>query len=70
MKQSKKLLSLVLALVMAFSFVGVIGNAALVKSAVKYDSVDDAIIAPEQVADMAKTSVGFDDIFKNDVVVW
>ncbi len=53
MKQSKKLLSLVLALVMAFSFVGVIGNAALVKSAVKYDSVDDAILSPEQVADMA-----------------
>ena len=53
MKQSKKLLSLVLALVMAFSFVGVIGNAGLVKDAIYYDSVDDAILSPEQVADLA-----------------
>ena len=42
MKQSTKLLSLVLALVMAFSFVGVIGNAALVKGDITYDSIDDA----------------------------
>ena len=42
MKQSTKLLSLVLALVMAFSFVGVIGNAALAKGDVKYDAFDDA----------------------------
>ncbi len=54
MKQSKKLLSLVLALVMAFSFVGVIGNAGLVKDAIYYDSVDDAILSPEQVADLAQ----------------
>ena len=50
MKQSTKLLSLVLALVMAFSFVTVIGNAALVKSEVKYDVIDDADLSPEQVA--------------------
>ena len=31
----------------------VIGNAVLVKDAIYYDSVDDAIIAPEQVADIA-----------------
>ena len=42
MKQSTKLLSLVLALVMAFSFVGVIGNAALVKGDITYDAIDDA----------------------------
>ena len=44
MKQSTKLLSLVLALVMAFSCMTVIGNAALVKAEVAYDSLDDAII--------------------------
>ena len=53
MKQSTKLLSLVLALVMAFSCMSVIGNAAIAKGDVIYDSVDDAILAPEQVADMA-----------------
>lgn len=53
MKQSTKLLSLVLALVMAFSCMSVIGNAALSKSAVKYDSVDDAVLTPEDVADIA-----------------
>ncbi len=52
MKQSTKLLSLVLALIMAFSCMSVIGNAALVKGQVKYDSVDDADLTPEQVADI------------------
>ncbi len=42
MKQSTKLLSLVLALVMAFSCMSVIGNAALVKSEVTWDNIDDA----------------------------
>lgn len=50
MKQSTKLLSLVLALVMAFSFVTVIGNAGLVEGQVSYDKVDDANLTPEQVA--------------------
>ena len=53
MKQSTKLLSLVLALVMAFSCMSVIGNAALVKGNIKYDSVDDAVLTPEDVADIA-----------------
>ncbi len=53
MKQSTKLLSLVLALVMAFSCMTVIGNAALVKSEVKYDNIDDADLSAEQVADLA-----------------
>ena len=41
MKQSTKLLSLVLALIMAFSCMSVIGNAALKQNEVKYDSIDD-----------------------------
>ena len=46
MKQSTKLLSLLLALIMAFSCMSVIGNAALVKAEVAYDSIDDAMIHP------------------------
>ena len=46
MKQSTKLLSLVLALVMAFSCMTVIGNAALVKSEVTWDNIDDAQLPP------------------------
>ncbi len=53
MKQSTKLLSLVLALVMAFSCMTVIGNAALVKSEVAWDNIDDANLSAEQVADLA-----------------
>ncbi len=53
MKQSTKLLSLVLALVMAFSCMTVIGNAALVKSEVTWDNIDDANLTAEQVADLA-----------------
>ncbi len=53
MKQSTKLLSLILALVMAFSFVTVIGNAALQShEEVAYDNIDDADLTPEQVADI------------------
>ena len=52
MKQSTKLLSLLLALIMAFSCMSVIGNAALDKNQVKYDIVDDADLTPEQVADI------------------
>ncbi len=44
MKQSTKLLSLVLALVLAFSCMSVIGNAELVKSEVTWDNIDDAKI--------------------------
>ena len=62
MKQSTKLLSLVLALVMAFSCMTVIGNAALVKSEVTWDSLDDAALAPEQVADIAL------DLVDNDLL--
>ena len=47
MKQSTKLLSLVLAIVMAFSCMTVIGNAAGTitgTSSVTYDSIDDAVV--------------------------
>ncbi len=47
MKQSTKLLSLVLAIVMAFSCMTVIGNAASTISgptSVTYDSIDDALL--------------------------
>ena len=53
MKQSTKLLSLVLALVMAFSCMTVIGNAFLIKSEVSWDNIDDAALTAEQVADLA-----------------
>ena len=42
MKQSTKLLSLVLALLMAFSCMSVIGSAALARNEVNYDCIDDA----------------------------
>ena len=58
MKQSTKLLSMLLALIMAFSCMSVIGNAALVKGQVVYDTVDDADLTPEQVADIT-----FSDFF-------
>ena len=62
MKQSTKLLSLVLALVMAFGCMSVIGNAALVKSEVKWDCIDDADLSAEQVADLAL------DLVDNDLL--
>ena len=62
MKQSTKLLSLVLALVMAFGCMSVIGNAALVKSEVKWDNIDDAKLTAEQVADLAL------DLVDNDLL--
>ncbi len=45
MKQSTKLLSLVLALIMAFSCMTVIGNAALIQSEVTYDSIDERALS-------------------------
>ena len=62
MKQSTKLLSLVLALVMAFSCMTVIGNAALVKSEITWDNIDDAQLTAEQVADLAL------DLVDNDLL--
>ena len=62
MKQSTKLLSLVLALLMAFGCMSVIGNAALVKTEVKWDCIDDADLSAEQVADLAL------DLVDNDLL--
>ena len=62
MKQSTKLLSLVLALVMAFSCMTVIGNAALVQSELSWDNIDDAQLTAEQVADLAL------DLVDNDLL--
>ena len=50
MKQSKKLLSIFLAMLMLLGTVSVIGNAALAKDQVAYDSIDNAKLTPEQVA--------------------
>ena len=50
MKQSKKLLSILLAMLMLIGTVSVIGNAALAKDQVAYDSIDNAKLTPEQVA--------------------
>lgn len=57
MKQSKKLLSLVLAVVMMFGVFSVGANAALVKSEVNYDAIDNAALTDEQVADLALDAV-------------
>ena len=62
MKQSTKLLSLVLALVMALGCCSVLGNAALVKSEVSWDIIDDADLTAEQVADLAL------DLVDNDLL--
>ncbi len=62
MKQSTKLLSLVLALLLAFSSLSVIGNAVLVRSEVSWDNIDDAALTAEQVADLAL------DLVDNDLL--
>ena len=64
MKQSKKLLSIFLAMLMLLGTVSVVGNAALVKSEVAYDSIDNAKLTPEQVADIIL------DMLDNDVFRW
>ncbi len=55
MKQSKKILSIFLAMLMMLSMFSVVGQAAngaiLNKSTLKYDSIDNAALTPEQVAE-------------------
>ena len=46
--------------VTAFSCMTVIGNAALVKSEVTWDNIDDAQLTAEQVADLALDMVDND----------
>lgn len=63
MKQSKKLLSLVLAIIMMFGTVSVVANAGLVKGEVKYDAIDGAALTAEQVADLALDYVDSDIMY-------
>ncbi len=60
MKQSTKLLCLVLSLIMAFSCLSVIGSAALVATDITYDNIDDAALTYEQVSDIALNLVDND----------
>ncbi len=53
MKQSTKLLCLVISLIMAFSCFSVIGSAALNKDSITYDNIDDAALTKEQVSNLA-----------------
>ncbi|MBQ3889095.1 MAG: hypothetical protein II738_05045, partial [Clostridia bacterium] len=53
MKQSTKLLSILLSLVMLIGIVSVVGHAKLVKSEVQYNAIDGAELTVEQVADLA-----------------
>ena len=75
MKQSKKLLSIFLAMLMLISMVSVVGNAALAKTDVAYDSMDNASLTPEQVATVILDSLdrdvmpGLGVVIDEDVVV-
>ena len=62
MKQSTKLLSMLLALVLAFSCLSVIGSAALAKDAIAYDCIDDADLTYQQVSTLAL------DLVDNDLL--
>ena len=62
MKQSTKLLSMLLAAIVAFSCFSVIGSAALAKESIKYDGIDDADLTYEQVATLAL------DLVDNDLL--
>ncbi len=53
MKQSTKLLCLVISLIMAFSCFSVIGSAALTQDSITYDNIDDAALTKEQVSTLA-----------------
>jgi len=62
MKQTKKLLSIFLAIIMLLGTVSVIGNAALAKDQLAYDSIDNAKLTPEQVAGLVL------DMLDNDLL--
>ena len=68
MKQSTKLLSMVLALVIAFSCLSVIGSAALAKDAIEYDNIDDAALTYEQVSTLALDLVDNDLLADMDTI--
>ncbi len=62
MKQSTKLLSMLLAVLVAFSCFSVIGSAALNKGDITYDCIDDADLTYKQVANLAL------DLVDNDLL--
>ena len=68
MKQSTKLLSFLLAILMAFSCMSVIGSAALQKGDIKYDGIDDADLTYNQVATMALDLVDNDLLADMDTI--
>ena len=68
MKQSTKLLSMLLAILVAFSCLSVIGSAALDKGAIKYDSIDDAALTYEQVSTLALDLVDNDLLADMDTI--
>ena len=68
MKQSTKLLSFLLAILMAFSCMSVIGSAALQKGDIAYDGIDDADLTYNQVATLALDLVDNDLLADMDTV--
>ena len=60
MKQTKKLLSIFLSVLMLIGMVSVVGNAAIAKTDVHYDSMDNAALTPEQVANIILDSLDRD----------
>ena len=62
MKQSTKLLSMLLALVMAFSCMSVAGSAALAQDEIAYDCINDAALTYVQVSTLAL------DLVDNDLL--
>ena len=68
MKQSTKLLSMLLALVLAFSCLSVIGSAALAKDAIAYDCIDDADLTYQQVSTLALDLVDNDLLADMDTI--
>ncbi|MBQ6936330.1 MAG: hypothetical protein IJN49_07250, partial [Clostridia bacterium] len=73
MKQSKKLLSIFLAILMLLGTVSVIGNAGYQKSTMAYDSVDNPAPNPDQVAnlvlDVLDELLADMDFYENYVVI-
>ena len=68
MKQSTKLLSFLLAILMAFSCMSVIGSAALDKKTIAYDGIDDADLTYNQVATLALDLVDNDLLADMDTI--
>ncbi|MBE6748786.1 MAG: hypothetical protein E7557_06105 [Ruminococcaceae bacterium] len=62
MKQSKKLLSIFLAILMLIGSFSVVGNAALAKNEIAYDSIDNPALTHEQVAEVIL------DLLDNDIM--